>query len=160
MSDLMKKTEGSQETSKRFLEFRLGGEFYGVELLKVREVIPPPELTPIPKSPPHVCGLMNLRGLVLTVIDLRKRLGITPNKDTAENSIVIFDLGDRLIGAWVDSIVRVATAGSDVIRPVPDTENTAVTQFLAGVVQYDTRLMLWLDVDRLLGNEHKPQKAA
>lgn len=139
------------EELNRFLEFKLGNEFYVIELKKVREVITPPELTPIPKAPPHVCGLMNLRGLVLTVVDLRKRLSITPGKDTSENSIVIFDLGDRLVGAWVDSIIRVASVESSAIRPVPDSDSTAVTQYLTGIIQFDQKLALWLDVNKLLG---------
>jgi purine-binding chemotaxis protein CheW len=147
-----------KDESKRFLEFKLGNEFYAVELLKVREVITPPELTPIPKAAPYVCGLMNLRGLVLTVIDLRKRLSISPGKDTTENSIVIFDLGDRLIGAWVDSISRVATAEKSSIKPVPESDQTSVTQYLNGVIQFQGKLTLWLDIERLLAGTTEQNK--
>lgn len=148
------------EEMSRFLEFKLGNEFYVIELHTVREVITPPELTPIPKAPPHVCGLMNLRGLVLTVIDLRKRLSITPGKDASENSIVIFDLGDRLVGAWVDSIIRVATVEKSAIRPVPDSDANGVTQYLNGIIQFDHKLALWLDVKKLLGSVPETMKKA
>lgn len=137
---------------QRFLEFTLGEESYAVELIHVREVITPPDLTPIPKSPPHVCGLMNLRGLVLTVVDLRKKLSIQPGKDQSESSVIIFDLGDRLVGAQVDSIHRVIAVPPENIRPVPDAEATAVTQNLKGVIQNTETLTLWLDVQRLLAS--------
>lgn len=146
--------------SARYLEFQLGDESYAVELVHVREVITPPELTPIPKSPPHVCGLMNLRGLVLTVIDLRKRLGITPDKNQKESAVIIFDLGDRLVGAWVDSIHRVVTVASDAQKPVPESDNSVVTQNLCGVLQFQNKLTLWLDIKKLLAGAPSPNSKA
>lgn len=153
-------SENLKSEQQRFLEFQLGEESYAVELLKVREVITLPDLTPIPKSPPHVCGLMNLRGLVLTVIDLRKRLSITPSKDQSESAVIIFDLGDRLVGAYVDSICRVISVADEAIKPVPEAENTIVTQNLKSVLQFQNKLSLWLDVDKLLGGNAIHSKAA
>lgn len=135
--------------TQRFLEFNLGSESYAVDLLKVKEVITPPETTPIPKSPAYVCGLMNLRGLVLTVVDLRKKLGITPVKDTAENAVIIFDLGDRMVGAMVDSIQKVLTVSSEHIKPVPDSEGQNVANFL-GILHHEDKLTMWLDPDKAL----------
>ncbi len=139
------------ELPNRFLEFQLGDEYYAVDLLKVREVITPPELTPIPKSPPHVCGLMNLRGLVLTVVDLRKRLGVKPLDDQAQSAVIIFDLGDRLVGAKVDVIDRVINILPESFRPVPDVENQQLTQNLHGIIHLQSKLIFWLDVNKLLG---------
>lgn len=145
----------------RFLEFHLGTESYAVELLQVREVITPPELTPIPKAPAHVCGLMNLRGLVLTVVDLRKRLSIAPHGNQAESAVIIFDLGDRLVGGWVDSIHRVVSAPMDSIKKVPEGDPQAVTQYLLGIIQQQNKLTLWLDVNRLLqSGTQQVQKSA
>lgn len=155
------KNEHKMSDGKRFLEFNLGDEAYVVELLKVREVITPPELTPIPKSPPYVCGLMNLRGIVLTVIDLRKKLGITPIKNQAESSVIIFELEENLVGAWVDTVSRVITVKEDQIKPVPDMDATVVTQNLSGVIKQQDRLALWLDVDKFISSiGHQSKKAA
>jgi purine-binding chemotaxis protein CheW len=145
---------------QRFLEFTLGEESYAVELIHVREVITPPELTPIPKAPPHVCGLMNLRGLVLTVVDLRKKLSIQPGKDQTQSSVIIFDLGDRLVGAQVDNIQRVIAVATENIKPVPDADASLVTQNLKGVIQNAGILTLWLDVQRLLSATPQPTSKA
>ncbi len=139
--------------SKRFLEFQLGKESYAVELLKVKEVITPPEMTPIPKAPGYVCGLMNLRGLVLTVIDLRKKLGIVPEKDLTQNAVIIFDLDDRMVGVVVDSIQKVLNVSGDKIKPVPDAEAQANGHFL-GILQHENKLTMWLDPAATLDNSH------
>lgn len=146
---IFQKDEKKTTDSQRFLEFYLGKESYAVDLLKVKEVITPPEMTPIPKCPPYVCGLMNLRGLVLTVVDLRKKLGIAPDKDCVENAVIIFDLGDRMVGAMVDSIQKVLTIPADHIKPVPDSDGSTNTNFL-GILQHDNRLTMWLDPEKVM----------
>lgn len=146
-------TEGSQ----RFLEFNLGGESYAVELLKVKEVLTPPSMTPIPKAPSYVCGLMNLRGLVLTVIDLRKKLGITPAKDNSQNGVIIFDLDERLVGVVVDSIQKVLNVPASQVKPLPEAE--ANPQFL-GILQQEGKLSMWIDPHYLLDNVSELKKAA
>ena len=151
--------EGASTNSRRFLEFALGKENFAIELLKVKEVITPPDMTPIPKSPPHVCGLMNLRGLVLTVIDLRKKLGITPDEDTSQNGVIIFDLGERLVGVKVDSIQRVLNVFDDKIKSVPDSDKN--NEYILGVIQHEAKLIMWIDPSVLLQNEikRKPEAA-
>lgn len=145
--------------SKRFLEFSLGLESYAVELLKVKEVITPPEMTPIPKSPSYVCGLMNLRGLVLTVIDLRKKLGIIPGKDTSQNGVIIFDIGDRLIGVMVDSIQKVLNLSENEIKPIPDNE-THLNDCFVGILQHESKLTMWLSPETLIDGVTDLQKIA
>lgn len=142
------KVDNLGSETKRFLEFNLGGESYAVELLKVKEVITPPVVTPIPKSPAHICGLMNLRGLILTVVDLRKKMGITPGKDLSENGVIIFDLGDRFVGVVVDSIQKVLNISTGNIKPVP--ENQSNDSHILGILQQDTRLCMWIDPHQLL----------
>lgn len=150
---LFDSNENSNNESHRFLEFMLGHESYAVELLKVKEVITPPELTPIPKAPPHVLGLMNLRGLVLTVVDLRKKLAITPDEDDSQNGVIIFDLGERLLGVVVDSIQKVLNIHQDKIKPVPDTDKN--TSYILGVLQHESRLTMWIEPTLLLESDIK-----
>lgn len=140
--------------SRRFLEFYLGKESYAVGLLKVKEVITQPEVTPIPKSPAYVCGLINLRGLVLTVIDLRKKLGIQPSADTSQTAVIIFDLEDRMIGVVVDSIQKVLNVSEDCIKPVPDLEGQSMSHLL-GILHHDEVLTMWLDPNLLLESQHR-----
>lgn len=144
---------------QRFLEFYLGNESYAVDLMKVKEVLTPPDLTPIPKSPTYVCGLMNLRGLVLTVIDLRKKFNISPNKETSENAVIIFDIDDRKIGVMVDSIERVLNVSEDKIKPIPAAEAKVAMNFL-GVIQQENKLTMWIDLDGCLDSHSSQNKAA
>ena len=145
--------KASSET-RRYLEFFLGGESYAVELLKVKEVITPPEMTPIPKAPAYVWGLMNLRGLVLTVIDLRKKLGITPEKEVSQNAVIIFDLGERMVGVVVDSIQKVLNLPVSAIKPVPDSDGPSSVHLL-GILQNESRLTMWIDPQALLDGTTK-----
>lgn len=142
--------EGSKSSeTKRYLEFYLGGESYAVDLLRVKEVITLPELTTIPKAPSYVCGLMNLRGLVLTVVDLRKKLAITPGADNSQNAVIIFDIDDRLVGAVVDSIQKVLNLSVEKIKPVPD-QGTDKGVHLLGILQVEEKLCMWIDPAQLL----------
>jgi len=130
----------------RFLEFKLAEESYAVEILKIREVITLPALTEIPNAPPHVCGLMNLRGLILTVIDLRKKMKITENsqKEKEENAVIVFELGDRQVGAIVDSIEKVLNVSSDSIHPIPEESQHKDSVHFKGVIKTEDRLVLWV----------------
>ncbi|MDH4466906.1 MAG: chemotaxis protein CheW [Bacteriovoracaceae bacterium] len=141
---------------EKYLLFELGKELYAIELLEVKEVITPPETTPIPKCQPYVCGLMNLRGLVLTIVDLRKKLNITQGPITPENAVIIFDLKNRLVGGVVDSIVKVINLKKDAIKPVPDDNTTG--HHLKGVIEHENTLCLLIDANKMF--ESVPQKKA
>ena len=136
----------------RYLEFHLGTESYAVELLTVKEVITIPELTPIPKSPAHVSGIMNLRGQVITVIDLRKKLGITPSKDDSQCGVIIFDLKEKSLGVMVDSIHKVLTVSPENIKEIPDGDGVNSNYYL-GVLQHESKLTMWFDPFVLLENK-------
>lgn len=152
------KNSSNMET-KRFLEFKLGDESYAVGLLKVREVITPPEVTAIPKAPPYVCGLINLRGTVLTVIDLRKKLGIRPGQDASQNAVIIFDLDERLVGVVVDSIQKVLNIDESKIKPVPDSDGQGMAHIL-GILHHEEKLTMWLDPKSLLDGSASLKVAA
>lgn len=141
--------EKSLPEIKSYLEFNLGDMSYAVNLLKVREVIPVPEMTPIPKSPPHVCGLMNLRGQIIPVIDLRKKMGITPSKDKSQMGVIIFDLDDHFAGVVVDCIQKVLNVNQASISPVPENESK---DYYLGIINIDGRLCIWLEPTKLLND--------
>ena len=150
--------KGYQE-ALRFLEFYLGNESYAVELLMVKEVITPPEVTSIPQAPAYVCGMMNLRGLVLTVIDLRKKLGIKPLQDSSETAVIIFDLQDRLVGMMVDSICKVINIDQGAISPIPDSGQRTIAVF-RGVLQHSGLLTKWLDPHLVMDDSLHEKKSA
>jgi len=143
---------------KSFLEFSLENESYAVELLKVKEVIMTPELTPIPLVPHYVSGMMNLRGDLLNVIDLKKKLKMKVRSDSPQNVVIIFDLDGRIIGAKVDSIKRVINVLDDDIKDLPDEEKKS--GHLLGVLQQENKLIMWIDPLVLFDVHFGSKKAA
>ncbi len=138
----------------RFLSFSLGEEEYAIPLLSVREVIAVPNVTPIPYTPPHFLGIMNLRGNVISLIDLRKKFAIKP-KENAETSVIICDLGDVALGVVVDSVNQVLTPRENDISAKPSIESNRNTDFITSVYRRDKHLVLFLDIEKALTGEDK-----
>jgi purine-binding chemotaxis protein CheW len=139
----------SNSDLNRFLEFSLGGEDYAIPLLMVREVISVPDTTPIPKAPVHFLGIMNLRGQVISVVDLRKKLKVDPKKDK-EEAVIIVDIGTMNIGVVVDSINKVLAFSQDDVAEMPEVESQINTQFIFGVYKKENSLTVLLDIAKVL----------
>ena len=133
----------------RFIEFSLGAEDYAIPLLMVREVISVPDTTPIPKSPSHFLGIMNLRGQVISVVDLRKKLKVEAKQDK-EEAVIIVDIGGMNIGVVVDSINKVLAFSSDEVSEMPEVENQLNTQYIFGVYKKENSLTVLLDIAKVL----------
>ena len=134
----------------RILVFNLGSERFGIPLLRVREVIALPEFTPVPQTQKYVCGLMNLRGQILSAIDLRVRLGFSGAK-AEENCVVIVDVGEFPIGMVVDAVdsVQSMPVGKELTRP--EVGGTRLGEWVKGVIEVDQKLVLLLELGKLLG---------
>jgi purine-binding chemotaxis protein CheW len=143
----MKKINSSELS--RFIEFSLGAEDYAIPLLMVREVISFPDTTPIPKSPPHFLGIMNLRGQVISVVDLRKKLKVEARKDK-EEAVIIVDIGGMNIGVVVDSINKVLAFSSEEVSEMPEVEQQVNTHFIFGVYKKEQSLTVLLDIAKVL----------
>lgn len=141
--DMFKNTDQAQQLTRKFLEITLGTDLYALELSQVKEVVPMTIVTPLAGAPSHVVGVINLRGNVITLIDVRKKFGINPNEDTFENGIVIFSFDGKLIGMVIDSIRNVVNISSSIISPVPDTDKSS--NYLNGIIRRETGLSLWLN---------------
>jgi len=134
----------------RFLEFSLGQEDYAIPLLSVREVISIPETTPIPKAPPHFLGIMNLRGQVISVVDLRTKLKIKPKGNNQEESVIIVDINGMNLGIVVDSINKVLAFTQDQVNEVPEIETQVNAEYIQGVFRKEDSLTVLLDVAKVL----------
>lgn len=145
----LSKTKKSNAELNRFIEFSLGYEDYAIPLLMVREVISVPDTTPIPKSPSHFLGIMNLRGQVISVVDLRKKLKIEAKQDK-EEAVIIVDIGGMNIGVVVDSINKVLAFSSDDVSEMPEVENQINTQYIFGVFKKEKSLTVLLDIAKVL----------
>ncbi|EQC46675.1 chemotaxis protein CheW [Bacteriovorax sp. Seq25_V] len=134
----------------RFLEFSLGAEDYAIPLLSVREVISVPETTPIPKAPPHFLGIMNLRGQVISVVDLRTKLKIKAKEENAEESVIIVDINGMNLGIVVDSINKVLAFNTNEINEVPEIDTQVNADYIQGVYRKEDTLTVLLDVAKVL----------
>lgn len=140
----------SKETLNRYIEFGLGEEDYAIPLLMVREVISVPDTTPIPKAPAHFLGIMNLRGQVISIVDLRKKLKITPNESGKDQAVIIVDFSGMNIGIVVDSINKVLTVHESDKQSMPELESQLNSSYIVGVHKKEDGLTVLLDVAKCL----------
>ena len=152
MSEPTKNVQGEAIEGERFLSFSLGQEDYAIPLLEVREVIAITDTTTVPYAPPYFLGIMNLRGQVISVIDLRKKFAIKP-KEAAETAIIICDLGAISLGVVVDSVNAVLSAQQSEISERPEIDNTKRTEFITGIYRKENKLILLLDIAKALSLE-------
>lgn len=141
-------------SNSRFLVFSIGKEEYAIPLQEVREVIAVPDITPTPNSPPHFLGIMNLRGQIISIVDVRLKFGIK-STNTEETTVVILDLNGGAIGVVVDSVNSVLTASADKLSAPPNLESTKSSEFITSVYRTENDLILVLDIARALGKEEK-----
>lgn len=143
-------TQGRRDNvNNRYLCFSLGNEEYAIPLLSVREVIALPEITPVPQSASYFLGIMNLRGQVISVIDLRNKLSIKPS-EAAETAVIICDLNPNSIGVVVDSINCVINPAPDTISEKPEIQSQKNTDYIQAVYREKDKLILLLDISKTL----------
>ncbi len=133
----------------RYLSFSLGNEEYAIPLLVVKEVIAIPEVTPIPFTPNYFLGLMNLRGQVISVLDLRTKLGIKPST-SAENAVIICDLDPISLGVIVDSINSVVSPDENELSGRPDTQNAKASEYITNIYRKNEKLILIINLAKAL----------
>ena len=144
--------------SKEILQlvtFRLGKEEYSLDILKVQEIIRHMELTRVPKAPDFVDGVINLRGKVIPVIDLRKRFGLPVDEKTNETRIIVVDVATRTVGLKVDAVSEVLRLPSDTVEPPPAMVTGVESDYKKGVGKLDGRLLILLDVAKILTKTEK-----
>lgn len=152
----MKTAQASIDKSKQvrvaeqFLTFRLCGQEYGISALKVQEIKGWEKVTPIPNSPPYIRGVVNLRGLIVPVIDLRLRFNLEETDYTTVTAIVVVNIGEKLAGLVVDSVSDVIDVAEDQRCAAPDFEGHQNREFISGLAEIDEKLLILLDIDRLV----------
>ena len=132
------------------LAFRLGDEEYAVMIDAVKEVLKLRELTPVPNAPDYVLGVMALRGLVLPVIDLCKRLGLPAAEQDERSRIIVVSVNDEDAGIHVDRVTGVIRISPDAVRPTPETIEHG-EEFLRGIARKEDRLYILLDIEKAVG---------
>jgi len=145
------------------LTFSLGAEIYGVDILRVKEIRGWSPVTRIPRSAESVLGVLNLRGAIVPIIDLRVRFGLHAADFTPVTVIVVLclrtDDGQRECGIVVDSVQDVADIALDSIRPAPSMNPGDTSEFIEGIATTDEKMLILLDADKLVSRELTPTSA-
>lgn len=134
----------------QYLTVNLASEEYGVDILAVREIRGWTPVTRIPQAPPYVLGVLNLRGAIVPVLDLRLRFGLVREEYSATTVTVIVTVAGRNFGVVVDAVSDVVDVDAGQVRPVPDMGTAVDTEYLKGLTSVGERMVLLLDVDKLL----------
>jgi purine-binding chemotaxis protein CheW len=148
----MESVKDRRETGelRQFISFSVGEEEYGLELLRVKEVIRIREITWLPKAPTFVKGIINLRGDVIPIIDLRDKFGLESRENTASTRVIVVEVDGRLMGMVVDSASQVVRIPADHIDPPPPVLGGFSKEFITGVGKLDDKLIILLNTDAIL----------
>lgn len=140
----------------QLVSFNLDKEEYGVEVLKVREIIRMNNITHMPNTPHYVEGIINLRGKVIPIISMRKKFGLMEAEHNSNTRIMIMDIAGELMGFIVDAVSEVIRISGAEIQPSPSVAGGGIDQdCIAGVINLPERLLVLLDLDRMFSQEEK-----
>ena len=151
MSDVLERpAAGEKDEARVFVTLTVGDQLCGVPVLGVRDILAEQAITRIPLAPPEIAGSLNLRGRIVTAIDLRHRLGLPPVPPGTPRMSVVAEQGGELYALLVDQVAEVMSLKEAAFEPNPQTLAPAWAQFSAGIYRLDNRLLVVLDVARLL----------
>jgi len=160
----MSHEEKPRAAAGKYLTFALAEEEYGLPVLKVREIIKAMDVTAVPQVPAHVKGVINLRGKVIPIVDLRIKFGLPAQEPTERTCIVVVEIQTEerriMLGAVVDCVSEVLNIGAEEIEPTPDFGQRLATDYLQGVAKIKGKVKLLLDLDKVLSADGSILKAA
>lgn len=140
----------SAEPADEYLTFALGEEEYGVEILKVQEIRGYDTVTRLPDAPDYIKGVINLRGTIVPVIDMRLKFRLARVEYNALTVMIVLNVADRVVGMVVDSVSDVIQLEAEQIRPVPDIGSAIDRQFITGIGTQGDRMLILLEIERLM----------
>ena len=158
MSNALVAVKGTDHGSEliQLVSFNLDQEEYGVEVLKVREIIRMTTITHMPNTPHYVEGIINLRGKVIPIISMRKKFALMETDNNSHTRIIIMDLAGELMGFIVDAVSEVIRISGSEIQPSPAVAGGGIDQdCISGVINLSERLLVLLDLDRMFTQEEK-----
>ncbi len=144
----------------KFLTFFLAGEEYGLEILKVQEIIGMMDVTPVPRTPEHIQGVINLRGKVIPIMDLRQKFGMERSERTSETCIIVVEANRVQTGIVVDQVSEVLDIAGEEIEDAPTFGADVRVDYILGIGKTQERVRLLLDIDRVLGDGDLQELAA
>ena len=141
----------ASSSSRQFTSFRIGAEEYAIDIMAVREIKGWTETTVLPNQPKFVLGVLNLRGTIVPIFDLRCRFGLGLTTATRTHVIIIANVNDRTIGLLVDAVSDILTATPDQIRPVPEIDRGESAEFMSGIINVNESMVVILSLEKLFG---------
>jgi purine-binding chemotaxis protein CheW len=160
---VVESTVGLNADEDQFLTFTLQGEEYGIEILRVQEIKGLSKIRPIPNAPGYVKGVINLRGAVVPIVDLRSRFGMTEADYNQFTVIIVVSVGAKVVGLVVDAVSDVMNIAKDHVAETPEMGGEIDTSFFRGMGKVGEKLVLLLNIERLLAGaqlENVPQTSA
>ena len=138
----------ASDSSARWVCFELAQQLYGLEILKVQEVLASAEIESVPGAPSQILGISNLRGSIVTILDLRRRLGLAPLRDESPNCVVVVDGHGEPVGLRVDRVVDVRSVRTSAVKTAPHTGG--ISSGVLGVVTRNGEVLTLLDADAMV----------
>ena len=145
----------TEAEERQLVVFQLGAELYGVDIARVHEIIRWQTITRVPRSPAFVEGVINLRGKIIPVVDLRRRFGLSDVDNTSASRIVVVEIGDQVVGIIVDSVSEVLRVNTSTIEPPSPVVAGIEAEYLQGIAKLPERLVILLDLDRILARDER-----
>ena len=152
MNQTNKTAAGVATGAREYLTFRLGEEEYGIDILKVQEIRGYEQPTRIANAPEFIKGVVNLRGTIVPIVDMRLRFNCSEVEYNAFTVVIILNLGRRVVGIVVDSVSDVMELAADAVRPAPDIESAIDSGCILGLGSVGERMLILLDIEKLMGN--------
>ena len=143
----------------QLITFQIADQTLGADIMAIREIRTWSKMAPLPNSPAYVCGVANLRGVVLPVIDLSSRLGWAQAEPSDKHVVIVLQHRDQLKGILVDSVSDIVTVRPEDVQPVPDVSGAA-SEFLQSIATIEGRMVMMLALDRVLSNDEDLAEAA
>lgn len=143
---------GADTTGNEFLAFTLGKEEYGIDILKVQEIRGYEAVTRIANAPEFVKGVVNLRGIIVPIVDMRIKFHLGEPTYDQFTVVIILNIAGRVVGMVVDSVSDVITLSADQIKPAPEMGTAFNTDYLIGLGTLDERMLILIDIDKLMSS--------
>ncbi|GEO83466.1 MULTISPECIES: chemotaxis protein CheW [Alphaproteobacteria] len=137
------------EGGRELIAFRVGDQEFCVNIMSVREIRGWTPATPLPHSPSHVMGVINLRGAVLPILNLAARLGMTPVEPDARHVIIVAQVKAKVVGLLVDAVSDILTVSDENIQPTPEISSDVEKQYARGILAIDQRMICLIDLEAL-----------
>ena len=151
-ADSGRNVAAQQGTHAEFLTFRLGAEEYGIDILRVQEIRSYEEPTRIANAPHFIKGVVNLRGVIVPVVDLRIKLGCEKVEYNGFTVVIVLNVHGRVVGAVVDSVSDVLELSHELIKPAPEMNTTVDTSFITGIASVGERMLILMDIAALMSS--------